>query len=128
MSIPGKVLLWNGPAHNQVWVIDKSNIRVAVPMEISINQVTEPSMEFSFDTVEYQAFSFMWTWDGWPRTATVMCLTHKDAWEVDGVMQVLAGLWGLQVCVYCDHTFSYHEQKGRCVKDGCTCRFWNGAK
>lgn len=125
MNTPYRALFWNGPAHNQVWVVDSYSIKVSVPMEISINQVTEPSMEFSFETVEYLPYEFVWHWDGWPRTGVVMCSDFDDTKEVETVMAFLASLWGVQVCEDCGHAFTYHEQKGYCVKNKCvSCRMW----
>lgn len=124
MSIPGRVLFWSGPAHNEVWAIDKPTIQVAVPMDLSINQVMEYSMEFSFGTVVYSAYELFWHWNGWVRTGVVMCPDFKTSKEVENVMQVLTGLWGVQLCE-CGHDSAHHARQGYCEAWECgSCRFW----
>lgn len=98
--LPDRVLFWGGPAHNEVYFVDKYVIEVAVPRLTYVIASEEPSMAPMFETVRYNAQIFAWFWEKELREAVVMIPGDANdsaaIIEIESVMEFLSTLWKVE--------------------------------
>ena len=95
--IPGSVLFWSGPAHNEFYYINNPQVRIAVPPSLNWSIEEPAELMPSIEVIEYTAHVFAWFWKKEHREAIVMIPGGRNdsaaTIEVEAVMEFLRGLW-----------------------------------
>lgn len=58
------------------------------------------------------------------RKEAVGGLSDQQIKLPEWIVEYCLEIGGAELCIRCCHTFSYHEQKGRCAALGCDCPMW----